>query len=85
MLKVTINEEAKYEGASQASRYEFGQLFRDSDGDLYLRCDEGAVRFENDELVPYSEAELNDFEQFEYLKVCTPAQGTVTIQIKVVA
>jgi len=84
MLKVTINKEAQDEGALQASRFEFGQLFRDSDGDLYIRCDEGAVRFENDELVPYTEAELNDFEQFGYLKVCTPAQGTITIQIKVV-
>jgi hypothetical protein len=67
----------------KATDFNVGDLFLDSDGDLYLRGYDGCVGIATpDELTPYTNNEIADYDLFPYLEHCTPVTGTIKIKIK---
>ena len=82
-IQVNYLREAVPLSTQNAVCFGAGDMFRDADGDLYMRCGLGAVRFDEEELVPFSEAELQCFEAYPFLANCTPAEGDVDISINI--
>lgn len=78
-MKIKIETKPKTK-PGPASAFKRGQLFIDSQGDLYVRCSEGAICVEEpDSLILYTECELGDF---GYLENCSRAHGKITITIE---
>jgi hypothetical protein len=81
MLNIKIKEKTKVQPAND---FGVNEMFTDEDGDLYLRCFDGIVGInEPDELTPYTDKELTDYESFPYLKECSPFAGILKVKVKV--
>jgi len=77
MLKIETKQKTK-----EANGFCVGELFHDGDGDLCIRCEGGCVRFNGEEMFPYSTDEMDDVDAHAYFVCCTPAQGDIKIKIK---
>lgn len=76
-MNIEINEATKPKGIP-AGDIPTESLFRDSDGDLYLKINTGVIRFGDKCLVIYSETELACW---HYLQNCTQVEGEVSITV----
>jgi len=54
-------------------------LFKDRDGDLYLRCIEGCVQILTESLRPYSEADMS---HYIFFSNCREVAGHTTINVE---
>jgi hypothetical protein len=77
-----LNLKVKHPKAKVAIEFEAGELFEDQDGDLYLRCTCGAIRFEGPELIIYSDEDCAGGEKFSYLNECYFVEGDVNFKVK---
>jgi hypothetical protein len=83
MLKMTVNDQSS-NVTQRASSIETNQLFRDEDGDLYLRCVSGAIRFSHGGgMIAYSDRELDDNCLNPYLLNCLAVTGDVKLEVTV--
>lgn len=86
-MKLTINTQAAKQAKQMDARdIPIGTLFTDRDNDLYVRVEGGAVTFlpdsgDSEIMAVYSNSELEDHNEFEFLFDCTPVKGDIKIKV----
>lgn len=79
------NGSSMKKGTVSAMDIKPGTLFRDSDGDLHLRAEDGTIMLpdeEQEEMCVYGEADLENYSKDSFFKKCEIVPGHVTINIE---
>ena len=77
-MKIEINQNLPAKVTLHATDTRPGLMFRDCDGDLYVRTYGGAVRFDGNHLVNYSDSELDDLDFFSRVQL---VEGDISIKV----
>ena len=59
-----------------------GEMFIDCDGDIYVRTMEGCIMFEEREMTPFSDRDMQNLPENPWFKKVRVIEGTVKVRVK---
>jgi hypothetical protein len=65
-----------------ANAFEHGVMFQDLNGNVYLRCDGGCIRINEDAIQVFTNEDMGDFNKFSMFECCAATAYDININIE---